>query len=263
MERKLNKWQKQLAVGRVFELKARHGSREPICVMIVRDPFGYRGGYSMCEQVDGNGLRKHWNGRFYAGSMQLHDFTSSKIARRRRDLERLDARDIALVNYGIAIDFAGRWQMESYSYNSIPFLMDFPETEFTIFWTSHSVWLWDYHRTEAARKVAELLRGDWHFIVEKQKNSYAPISLGNNYMTWATTKTDKATLARLEAILRAEFPDLQRTTYSMRGYDDGDRITYRAVGSVGPGISATSWAYKIKESERYGFGGAGIGVHCQ
>jgi hypothetical protein len=225
----------QVAVGRVFELKARHGSREPVCVMIVRDPRQPSYGHPIAERIDAAGMRRAWKGRFYAGSMRLSDFTSAKIARRRRDLERFDARDIALVNYGIKLDFTGKLQIDEYGMaRSIPFIHEFPEIEWTIFSTCHSQFMWRLNFPDAASRLSDLLRGDWHFYGTAYKTQF--VKTENQYAAWATTKTDPVTLAKIEKLLRRYYPDIARTTYAFRGVEEVDGIRYHGVGNGGPAI---------------------------
>lgn len=243
---KRQSWKDQLAVGRAFELKARHGGRDPICVMIVRDPHQPSYGYPIAVQIDERGMRSegYWNQRrFWAGGLRLQDFTSAKIARRRFDLERFDARDIELINYGIGLKFTGEFTGNSYSRRHIPDISGFGDIVWTIFWTP--VENWDFHVSNPEHaELRDALRGAWHFT------SYGDGSINRRPVAWATTKTNHAELRRIGTILRRHHPNVQRSEFAFRSVADEKGIFMLPIGQLGPCLWSVSSAFHAFDGTR-------------
>lgn len=158
-------WRSQLAEGRVFELRSKSKRYPAPCALVINEK-GNGWGSRMFESVDrcgvvGNDLytRSH-NPDIYVGGLRREQFNSSRILRRRRDLERFDADDLALIRYGLAIDFSGCIHGR-YGDMTIPTVVP---ADWTVFWITafpedDFQWLHIERRDELAR----LLSGAWHF----------------------------------------------------------------------------------------------------
>ncbi len=157
-------WRSQLVKGRVFELRSRSKQYPAPCALVIDDKAS--GSNSrVFEAVDqfgviGDGLytRRH-NPKIYVNGLRREQFNSSRVLRRRRDLERFDTDDLALIRYGLALDFTGRIR-RSYSDMRIPTAVP---AEWTVFWVpawqeGDSRWIDHLGNSELDR----LLRGAWY-----------------------------------------------------------------------------------------------------
>ncbi|WP_046869005.1 hypothetical protein, partial [Microvirga massiliensis] len=135
----LRGWRAELAPGRVFELKRKTYRGNPVCVLIthIPDRWSHR---PMCVQVNDRGCVEEGmrdRARSYVEALRFSDFKSPLVVRRRPDLERFDARDLALIDYGILLDFRGRWLKHGYGGRLLPSI---PGVQWTIFWTRADDW---------------------------------------------------------------------------------------------------------------------------
>jgi hypothetical protein len=154
-----------LAEGRVFELRSQSKRYPAPCALVIDDrTSGW--GARIFASVDSYGVvghgcytRRH-NPDIYVEGLRREQFNSSRIRCRRRDLERFDADDLALIRYGLALDFSGCIR-GNYSDMSIPAVVP---AEWTVFWLAawdkgDYRWLDFDHRAE----LRHLLYGAWHF----------------------------------------------------------------------------------------------------
>lgn len=159
-------WRSQVKEGRVFELRSKSTKYPAPCALVI-DEKGTGWGSRMFAAVDrfgviGDGLyaRRH-NPAIYVNGLRLEQFNSSRVLRRRRDLERFDADDLALIRYGLALDFTGKIH-GSYSDIHIPTVVP---AEWTIFWIAaygEDDGRW-FDWMDATDDLAKLLHGAWHF----------------------------------------------------------------------------------------------------
>ncbi len=158
-------WRSQLVEGRVFELRSKSKQYPAPCALVIDDKASSWNTrlFVAVDQfgVIGDGLyaRRH-NPKIYVNGLRREQFNSSRVLRRRRDLERFDADDLALIRYGLALDFTGRIH-GSYSDMSIPTAVP---AEWTVFWVpawqeGDSRWIGDLGNSELDR----LLCGAWYF----------------------------------------------------------------------------------------------------
>ncbi len=230
------RWQDQVAVGRVFELRSRSTKYPPTCVLVIREDGGW--GEEMVVKVDhrgvcGRGLyRRSGNPAINTYGLKRADFTSRRIARRRPDLERFDANDIDLIRYGVSVDFTGRLGAdEGLSYDhSLPTTMP---AIWTIFWTRSEHWSFDYPHSD---RLNELMAGAWHF------EKHAPEFWRYGWChVWATAHECGNRLRRIERLLHRTYPDLERQTVRIVRWHDW--LTLRThtwpVGNAGPAFRGT------------------------
>jgi hypothetical protein len=156
-------WRSQLANGRVFELRSQSKRFPAPCGLVIDDQAGNWGGHPMLAPVDqygvlGHGLYERFhNPNIYVAGIVRDQFTSARILRRRRDLERFDADDLALIRYGYALDFSGKIH-GSYSYVNIPSIVP---CAWFVFWLAawdDDDWRW----VDRNPKLERLLHGAWH-----------------------------------------------------------------------------------------------------
>lgn len=159
-------WKSQIADGRVFELRTRSKRLAAPCALVVNSAAATWGD-RMCIPVNrtgaGNAMYVHRNSnpRIYVEGLKAKHFTSARIMRRRRDLERFDADDIALLRYGLALDFSGKIHGNHLDIN-IPTCVP---AEWTVFWLPAYAEGDDrfFERLDIRDELAKLLRGSWHF----------------------------------------------------------------------------------------------------
>ena len=176
-------WRASVANGRVFELRTKSTRYPPPCTLIINASVrGY--GERIATLVDragvvGHGLyaRPH-NPFIYVDGLRFDDFTSRRIKRRRRDLERFDADDLALIRYGCPLGFDGRVETENIP-NVVP-------ATWTVFWTpAYEAGDFPLFRFNEDRELRALLRGAWYFT-----NRGGPRHLGYRFgEVWATRHT--------------------------------------------------------------------------
>lgn len=198
-------WRSQIAEGRVFELRSKSKRYPAPCALVID---GKADGWCsrMFAAVDrrgviGHGLytRSH-NPDIYVEGIRREQFISSRVLRRRRDLERFDSDDLALIRYGLALDFSGLVR-GNYSDMNIPAVVP---ADWTVFWLAafqpddfriYDVW---HHKG-----LESLLHGAWHF------NSHGGSRhLGYKFgHAWGTRHTGER-LSKIRDFLRARLGDL-------------------------------------------------------
>lgn len=178
-------WVSQLAAGRVFELRSKSKRYPAPCALVIDDKATGWGSSRLFTSVDRHGVvgdgpycRSH-NPDIYVAGIRREQFTSARVLRRRPDLERFDADDLALIRYGLALDFSGRIRGH-YSDMNIPSAVP---AEWTVFWLA--AWSDGDYRwldMETREELERLLRGAWHF-----ENYGGARRLGYKYgRAWAT-----------------------------------------------------------------------------
>lgn len=216
-------WKSQLATGRVFELRSKSTRYPPPCGLVL-DPAANCLGKKLMTAMDkfgviGDSLYKRPSSPdIYVDGIRHNQFTSQRIVRRRRDLERFDAQDIALISSGYALDFEGR--ITSYPEPQIPTFCGIP-SEWTVFWLpawdkEDYRWLHVDHTIER-----QVFRGAWWF-----SNHGGCRHLGYSYgRVWATRHAGRR-LAAIRDFLRAMFSDLiEQPTRVVRWNDAGTIYT--------------------------------------
>ena len=228
-------WKSQLVEGRVFELRTQSKKYPPPCGLILNASAGradkFMTAVDQCGVI-GNGLyqRSH-NPDIYVDGIRADQFTSRRIARRRRDLERFDSMDMALIRSGYALDFEGR--ITAYPEPHIPLVIP---AGWTVFWLR--AWHWNDYRWINIDHTIErqLFRGAWWF-----SNLGGCRRLGYKFgQCWATRHTGR----RLKAIrdfLRASFPDLiEQQTRVVRWNDSEGRIYTTEIRRECPALGSTA-----------------------
>ncbi len=186
-------WRSQLANGRVFELRSKSTRYPAPCALVIDDQAsGWNG--RLFAGVDRLGVIGHGcytrprNPDIYVEGLRREQFNGSRILRRRRDLERFDEDDLALIRYGLALDFSGRIR-GMYSDMHIPAVVP---ANWTVFWLA----AWDESDYRWCgrdhQEIDRLLHGAWHF-----ESSGGSRHLGYRFgLAWGTRHTG----ARLEQI---------------------------------------------------------------
>jgi hypothetical protein len=157
-------WKSQLAVGRVFELRSKSKRYSAPCALVINaDEANYN--HPQVAEVDRRGVGGpdfYWrpaNPNIYVDGLRGKELTK-RIVRRRRDLERFDADDLALIRYGLGLDFSGCIR-HRYSDTTIPTVIP---AEWTVFWhpafESDDMRIYEvWHHPD----LLKLLSGAWHF----------------------------------------------------------------------------------------------------
>jgi hypothetical protein len=149
--------------------------------------------------------RRH-NPDIYVEGIRPDQFTGKRIARRRTDLEKFDADDLALIRYGYDLDFDGR--ISSHGGAHIPLTRP---AEWTVFWVPAYAEGFPYpHPNYRERKA---LGGAWHF-----DNHGGPRHLGYKYGHMHATRHTGERLARVKKILLRDLPDLIETHVNVIRY---------------------------------------------
>jgi hypothetical protein len=195
-------WKSQLANGRVFELRSKSTRYPPTCGLVINAAAKYADGFM--RPIDEYGTtgrslysRRH-NPNIYVEGLRPEQFTSKRIARRRPDLEKFDADDLALIHYGYDLDFDGRMSSSS---GAIPLTIP---AEWTVFWTPAYTEGFPYpHPNDRERKA---LGGAWHF-----ENHGGPRHLGYKYGHMHATRHAGKRLDRVRKVLLRYLPDLIET----------------------------------------------------
>lgn len=228
-EHRVKRWADEHAVGRVFEIRSAAKDREPPCVLITGEDLHEHTG---C-QIDASGARHNWNyggsvrgrsgqhvarGYWNAWNFGKRHMSGRTIARRRHDLERFDAQDIALIQYGYDLDFTGR-------IGGSPYMVSLPAivgTVWTIFWTRN--WYGRLRKRDDERAAMALLYGAYH------RHAF-----GDNRMEgYATAHRDPALLNEFEARYRSLCGHADRCTLEIVRQDVGERTMIYGRGHVGP-----------------------------
>lgn len=198
-------------------MRSKSKTRPAPCVLIVRAAAGY--GERFAVEVDEGGVvdydSRHHHQSVRVWGLRPDRFDSSKISRRRPDLERFDEDDLALIRYGCVLDFDGRIH---HRYPGIPLTKP---AEWTVFWFppygSDEFRYPDFKQYDRERK---LFGGAWHF-----HNHGGPKHLGFKYgHVWATRHTGSR-LDKIRAFLKRQFPDLMELHSSVVRWTEGG-ITY-------------------------------------
>ena len=205
-------WKSQIADGRVFQMRSTSKTKAPPCVLVVNALAGYS--ETFVREVDDRGVvdydsrGRHPSCRVYG--LRLRNFNSSRIARRREDLERFDAEDLALIRYGYALDFDG---CISGREPSIPLACP---AEWTVFWlAAYGDGEFLYPRNERR----DVMAGAWWF--SRHGGHHPGYKYGH---CWATRHAGEK-LEAVRASIRAEFPAvLELHSSVVRWTKDG--VTY-------------------------------------
>jgi hypothetical protein len=219
------KWIGELAAGRVFELKTRSTRHPPPLILIAGDPDKY--GKVESRLIRERGMMKRYDHHPSVRSWmnRVSDFTTARVARRRRDLERYDARDLELIRYGSCIDFTGSIDTGC-TRAMIPTLC--PGIVWTIFWTKKYPFLMDY------REVRTAMRGTWHF--ESWAGGDWRFGRDSTMHAWCTAETDRRKLNAIERILRRSLNHLERREVRMVEYVDQGARVLMPLGHCGPAV---------------------------
>lgn len=210
----MRSWRSQIANGRVFELRSTSKRYPAPCGLIINEGASWRGERFMAgideAGVIGHGLytRPH-NPNIYVEGIGVDQFTGKCIVRRRPDLERFDADDLALIRWGCALDFNGRIHGSNHD-TSIPLTCP---AEWTVFWTQPYTEGFPYLTpTEKERKV---LYGAWHF-----SNHGGPRHLGYKYGHMHATRHAGKHLDRVRKIILRHLPEAIETQVHVIRYND-------------------------------------------
>lgn len=216
-------WKDQIADGRVFQLRSASKRYPPPCALIINAtaPGGY--GEKFATLVDAYGVvgsdlhaRLH-NPAIFVDGLRRDHFNGSRVVCRRLDLERFDADDIALIRYGVALDFNGR--LHGYPpERHIPLCVP---AQWTVFWTPPYAPADGFWSSHLDRDLTNLLRGAWYF-----HNHGGPRHLGYKYGDlWATRHTGLR-LRQIREFLRAHRGDIiEQPTKVVRWEDSGNIFT--------------------------------------
>jgi hypothetical protein len=237
-----SKWQDEIAVGRVFELRSQSKRYAPPLVLIIKDedPPHWNDGIVADLDVTGRTAARYLgmyhrrgNPRISTAFMKRGDFNSKRIARRRPELERFDANDIAAIRYGLSVTVGGRLESGCYDMDYVPTIV--PGMTWTIFWTrDHDTWDFPFRD-----ELAELLNGAWHF-----KRSSLPNWKWLWARAWATAHNDCRRLRAIEHFLRHRYSDLERQSVTVARWHDWQALWTHTwtIGNPGPAIGA-SWSH--------------------
>jgi hypothetical protein len=211
-----------VANGRVFELRS-SSKRYPAPCALVIDDNEKRWNGRMCEAIDKFGVIGHslyersHNPNIYVPGLRFENFTSARIARRRQDLERFDGDDLALIQYGLALDFSGR----IHSNNDIHVPLDIP-AEWTVFWLKAFEEHDSYKRVYEMwhhKDLDKLLHGAWHF-----NNRGGHRHLGYKFgHAWITRHTG-ARLNQIRQFLRGHLDGLIEQPVKVVRWSDGTNV---------------------------------------
>ncbi len=205
-------WKSQLEDGRVFELRSRSKRYPAPCGLVVNAAAKYADGFLRLIDEQGTTGRSYYsrshNPDIYVEGIRPGQFTSQRIARRRPDLERFNAEDLALIRYGYDLDFDGR--ISCTSKTSIPLTTT---AEWTVFWIPAYTDGFPYpHPNEAERKA---IGGVWHF-----ENHGGPRDLGYKYGHMHATRHAGKRLDRVRKIMARELPGMIETRVHVIRYKE-------------------------------------------
>lgn len=153
-----------LVEGRVFQLRSKSTRYPAPCALVVDDKASgwdrpIFASVDRCGVIGHGPYERFHNPRIYIPGIRREQFTSSRVLCRRRDLERFDADDLALIRYGLALDFSGSIH-GGYGDMGIPVVVP---AEWTVFWLAafepndFRIYDWWHHP-----ELMALLRGAWH-----------------------------------------------------------------------------------------------------
>lgn len=227
-------WKGQIVNGRVFELRSKSKKYPAPCALVIDDrDEGY--GHRMVTLVDGRGVvgsglytRRH-NPHIHVDGLRRKDFTSARILRRRRDLERFDAEDLALIRYGCDLDFDGR--IHNRSYGSIPGV---GPSRWTAFWIPAYLpgdFLGYMRDLREEKELQNLMRGAWHFDCHG-----GPYDLGYRFgHVWATRHQGRRA-RQIAEFLRARFSGLIVQEARVVRWDEDGRTHTREIHRESPAL---------------------------
>jgi hypothetical protein len=251
-----NSWRSQIAEGRVFELRSMSKRYPAPCALVIDErPSGWNSRiFAGVDQfgVIGHGsyTRPH-NPAIYVDGLRREQFNSSRILRRRRDLERFDADDLALIRYGLSLDFSGCIR-GNYNDMSIPTVVP---AEWTVFWLA----AWDkddyrWCRFEHDAGLRRLLHGAWHF--ESHGGSR---HLGYRFgRAWATRHSGSR-LREIRQFLRSHWGGLIEQPVKVARWSDGQNIYTEEIRRECPALG--SRACLVQTPGASGFTQAVYGVY--
>ena len=215
-------WRSQLANGRVFELRSK-SKRYPAPCALVIDNKAMGWGARIFAAVDshgcfGHGSHRRHNPGIYIEGLRRDEFTGSRVRCRRFDLERFDADDLALIRYGLTLDFTGRIEG---AYSNIS--MDIPvivPAEWTVFWLP--AWDADDYRwlhIEPREELRQLFSGAWHL------ESYGGCRhLGYGFgHAWATRHSGSR-LNQIRQFLRSRLGGLIEQHVKVMRWSEGENV---------------------------------------
>jgi hypothetical protein len=222
-------WAPQLAEGRVFELRSSSTTYPPPCALIVRNDERY--GVRHVVEVDRLGVcswpQTNRRGRHNMNidGLRIEDLPK-RITRRRRDLERFDRDDLALIRYGGAIDFDGYVTMHHYSdLGGIPSVA---LGNWTVFWIpAYDDGDFDW----GPDGIEILLRGAWHMTGHGGARR-----LGYKYgHAWATRHTGRRLKEIRESFRRWRGNVIEQEARVVR-WNEGDRIFTAEIHRESPAL---------------------------
>lgn len=205
-------WKSQLANGRVFELRSKSTRYPPPCGLVL-NAAATKYGQGFMRRIDDRGTVDYYSSGslrgVYVEGIRPDQFTGARIARRRPDLERFDADDLALIRYGYDLDFDGRIS----AHGDVPIPLTLAPAEWTVFWVPAYTegFPWPYP-DERERPV---LGGAWHF-----DNHGGPAHLGYKFGHAHASRHTGERLARVRAIILRYLPGLIETPVRVVRYTD-------------------------------------------
>lgn len=222
-------WRAQIVPGRVFELRRKTYQGNPVCVLCLTDS---REAFGRCfAEINSRGCVEFPDrdrARFYVGALSPQRFNGGLVRRRRPDLERFDADDIALIKYGIGLRFGGAMLGSHHGSRILP---EIGLKSWTTFWVPD----WYAGLSTETRGLDRLLHGDWHCSCYSDRRRKG----------WATAKTCPAALRAIENELRRVYGHVERASFSWetQALDDG-RLLARPFGTPGPVFSTATWVIR-------------------
>jgi len=229
-------WRAQIAAGRVFELKRKTYRGKPVCVLIT-STAERRWGHPMCIQVNEQGCflpGDPGRARTWPGSLRLPDFTGKLVSRRRPELERFDAKDIEMIEYGLPMDFKGRLGRDKW----INLLPAFPGVEWSIFWAPYD----PVGSALLPPEVQAAFHGAWH-LTSHYDGGYPR----RRFKAWATAETDTRKLRAIHRVLAQVLP-IQRGRVRIVARDMGEKFLIVPDGDGGP-VFSCRWSSTISKRD--------------
>ncbi len=211
----------QLQNGRVFELRSASTKYPTPCALVVDiDDKQYRGRpFRLVDEtgVVGHSMYKRRHNPHMNPDYMDWEAVEGKLVRRREDLERFTEEDLALIRYGIAVDFDGRL----HSYPDV----DHPPDVVPATWTVFTVPAFtdgddkDIPRYRFSKRyfsdkerLEPLLAGAWHFM-----DHGGPAVSGYKFGYVYGTRHSGKQLGRIRAMLKNMWPAVVETTVITTG----------------------------------------------
>ena len=221
------KWVDELAAGRVFEMKTQSRRYPPPLVLVTGEPDRYGNVDTVLIREGGMMKRHDWHPTMRRMPRGTSDFTSRRVARRRRDLERYDLMDLELIRYGRAIDFNGHIETDA----TRTMLPSIPGVTWSIFWTKSYSYVYP---TGWKHELRAAMRGCWH--MDSWAGGDWRFGRDSTMHAWLTVETDRRKLAKIERLLRHVHSHLERTEVQMVEYIDQGAGSILPVGNSGPAV---------------------------